>query len=114
MKRFVLIAMVLGCGLAVPAGATARRAQDCTFPGPKWSVGGTTGTTYDLTTSSVTCAYATPWARKLAGAPNKKPYYPVSGGPPGWSCNAQAPGARITVGACVKGTKRFAWHAATY
>jgi hypothetical protein len=60
----------------------------------------------------VSCAFATPWARKLAGKANLKPYYPVTGGPAGWTCNAMAPGKTITSGACIKGTKRFGWSAA--
>jgi hypothetical protein len=93
--RPLLALAVLASALAATASAPARSTQDCTFSGPKWAVNGQTGTGYNLTTQGVTCAYATPWARKLAGLRNTKPYYPVKGGPTGWTC--------------IKGTKRFAW-----
>ena len=107
--RSLLILIVFAAALAATTSASARIAQDCTFKGPKWAVNGQTGTGYNLTTQGVTCAYGTPWARKLAGLANLKPYYPVKGGPTGWTCNAMAPGKTIIVGACVKGTKRFGW-----
>ena len=107
--RPLLALVALAAALASTASAPARVGQDCTFSGPKWAVSGQTGAGYNLTTQGVTCAYAIPFARKLAGLANTKPYYPVKGGPAGWTCNAMAPGKTITVGACVKGTKRFGW-----
>jgi hypothetical protein len=107
--RALLALVALAAALAATASAPARIAQDCTFSGPKWAASGQTGTQYNLSTQGVSCAYAIPWARKLAGLANVKPYYPVKGGPAGWGCNAMAPGKTIIVGACVKGTKRFGW-----
>jgi len=106
---------LLAVALAAFAGvstAPAARDDSCTFQGPKWSLAGQDGTTYELDTQGVTCKFATPWALKLSRLPNKKPFYAVAGGPKGWSCNAQAASPKITSGACVKGTKRFGWHAA--
>jgi len=107
--RWSLALVVLAAALAATTSASARIARDCAFKGPKWSGNGQTGTGYTLTTQGVSCAYGISWARRLAGRANLKPYYPVKGGPAGWTCNAMAPNTTIAVGACVKGTKRFGW-----
>jgi hypothetical protein len=114
--RLILGSALAAAVLATLAGPAVVRAgaSSCAFEGPKWSQGGTTGTTYDLDVQGVPCGYAIPYARKLAGTANKKPFYPVRGGPAGWVCNAQASSPKITSGACVKGTKRFGWHAASF
>jgi hypothetical protein len=109
-KRLTVAVVVVAAGLSASTSATAGTSQ-CTFSGPKWSEGASTGTTYNLELQNVSCGYATPWARKLAAKPNKA-YASVKGGPAGWNCSSMAPGPKVTSGACVKGTKRFGWSAA--
>jgi hypothetical protein len=105
--------LVIAAALASTTAGSASSGT-CTFKGPAWTSGSSTGTDYNMDVQGVSCSFAVPFARKLAGTKNPKPYYPVKGGPAGWNCNSMAPGPKITSGACVKGTKRFGWHAASF
>lgn len=100
--------------LAVTAGpASAGATKYCgEAKGPGYSLpGASPGSTYSVSATGVTCAFAKTWMRKLAGRRIGTVATALKG-PAGWRCNGipVVKGARTAAeGICRKGTLLFTW-----
>ena len=121
MRAFVtlLLVVVAGCFAAVATATTAQVKVCGTVVGANWVFPGTggkvSGNKYAvLANGGVSCAFAKQWVVKLSSTKlaGKKAgrSYPLAGGPPGYTCEANPDAkGKVLAGDCKSGKNIFSW-----
>jgi hypothetical protein len=108
-----ICAAVAGSGAPARA-ATAAPSCRASLSGPRWTIGGASGSTYQIAARGVSCATVRPFVTRFLAHP--VPLGTVMHGPAGYRCHSFSQGAAgaklIASGVCTHGphnTPFFGW-----
>jgi hypothetical protein len=87
MRLFTEAAVLVGAVLAFSVSGAGAAAPGCDgIKGAPWKIAGKTGNTYAVRTRGILCGYILAYVPRLTG--HHTPNQALTGGPTGWTCQA--------------------------